>query len=644
MPNVSISGYKYLDADGNGRRASTLIKGSDPDVVLVLDVSGSTISQFFGKAPVGDVNLDGSPNTILDAEIAAAGALHASLMDQGFGGSHLGLVTFDDFSTIAFDGLAGDQTGTDFDFYAAAQALGTGGSTNYTAGLTSAQQLLSQWGSRQGNVIFLSDGQPNTGDGVAVAQQLKAAGYNVQAFGVGNGATKLPLDAVDSDGSSFIFQTPDDLKAVLSGQLAGGVLNAVQYTEAGMAGVTLYVDVNANGSFDAGEPSAVSGSDGSFTISAPNLLPGSYALREVVPAGYRQTEIPGQLIVDGTTSTFTGFNFGNETAPVVGPNPVPTPVICDYLKFTPDTPFPRPTNPAMEKYYDYVDRYPLTLKPAFIADNKAGKAPSQTLWGQQHWLKSGQAQGRVLEVVDGTEDVNDYAAYVENYGTTLLDIYRRDPRATINGGSMSLFNWGKEHFQKSGQAAGRLVDGGADWGAIVLKNFDLYTRWQDAQLVDPNLSAFAFGYRNQNTIKAARGVQIGRDTQEKLTGEYVYALGGNDVLTGTANDDLLVGGFGDDLICNGNGGSDTVFGGPGQDVFTLRSGGTLNVRDYRKGSDFLKLGDGLTEADVTKVFDGLNNCTLFKKGNDVLASVYGTNPNDWSFADESDGIKNVFIA
>ena len=68
------------------------------------------------------------------------------------------------------------------------------------------------------------------------------------------------------------------------------------------------------------------------------------------------------------------------------------------------------------------------------------------------------------------------------------------------------------------------------------------------------------------------------------------------------------------------------------------------MRDYRKGSDFLKLGDGLTEADVTKVFDGLNNCTLFKKGNDVLASVYGTNPNDWSFADESDGIKNVFIA
>ena len=44
MAFVSISGFKYHDADGNGRRASTLIKGSNPDVVLVLDVSGSTSS------------------------------------------------------------------------------------------------------------------------------------------------------------------------------------------------------------------------------------------------------------------------------------------------------------------------------------------------------------------------------------------------------------------------------------------------------------------------------------------------------------------------------------------------------------------------------------------------------------------------
>ena len=39
------------------------------------------------------------------------------------------------------------------------------------------------------------------------------------------------------------------------------------------------------------------------------------------------------------------------------------------------------------------------------------------------------------------------------------------------------------------------------------------------------MSAFDFGYRNQNTIKATFGVKIGRDTQEKLTGQYVYGWG-----------------------------------------------------------------------------------------------------------------------
>ena len=145
-------------------------------------------------------------------------------------------------------------------------------------------------------------------------------------------------------------------------------------------------------------------------------------------------------------------------------------------------------------------------------------------------------------------------------------------------------------------------------------------------------------------IKSANGVQVGRDTQEKLTGQYVYGLGGNDVLTGTASDDLLHGGFGDDLIGGGTGGTDLVYGGPGKDVFRLQSGGTLNIRDFRKGTDFIQLGDGLTEADVQLKFEGFNNTTLFMKGSETLASVYGTNPTDFSFAQQSEGIDNAFIA
>ena len=390
--------------------------------------------------------------------------------------------------------------------------------------------------------------------------------------------------------------------------------------------------------------------------------------RSVVPVeekyatAYDFDDFDGELFVDGIAYKFgSGQSVdlpGTAVAPPVPTAPpqapaVPTtpsftpqaPVLsADYLSFAPDAQFQRPFD-ATAKYFDYVDRYPLTLKTAFIADYNAGKAPSQALWGQQHWLAAGSKQGRVLEVVDGTEDINDYGAYVENYGTTLLDIYRASPDSNPSSESFkSLFNWGKDHYNSVGKAAGREIGGGVDWGAIVKQNFDLNTKWQDAKITDPSLTAFAYGYRNQNVIKSANGVQVGRDTQEKLTGQYVYGLGGNDVLTGTASDDLLHGGFGDDLIGGGTGGTDLVYGGPGKDVFRLQSGGTLNIRDFRKGTDFIQLGDGLTEAEVQLKFDGFNNTTLFMKGSETLASVYGTNPTDFSFAQQSEGIDNAFIA
>ncbi len=648
MTSVSISGFKYIDSDGNGRRASTLIKGSNPDVVLVLDVSGSTTpavmgaqGYFRGTVDVGDLDLDGYKNTILDAEISSAGSVLSSLLTQGFGSSRLGLVSFSGTGNIDFNGRVSDQVGTysgsDYSFYEAARSLTAGGSTNYNSGLRQAQLLLDQWGTKEGNVIFLSDGEPNTGYGTNTFQILEAAGHNVQAFGVGSGATELYLNQIDSDGSSYIFQDPDELNAVLNGQLSGAVLNSVQYSEDGLAGVKIYVDTNANGTFDFGEPTGTTNSDGNYTIS-DTLTAGTYSVREVIPTGYSQTEIPGQIIVEAGSTTFTGVNFGNKKSSGAKT------YICDYLNFTPDNLPDRPSG-NMAMYYDYVDRYNLTLKDAFIADYKSGKSASQHLWGQQHWLSNGQYSGRVLEVVTGTEDTNDYGAYVENYGTTLLDIYRGETSSdSTSNDFQSLFNWGKSHYENNGKAAGRELTGGVDWGAIVLQNFDLYTQWQDAKLVDPNVTAFKFGYSNQNTIKAANGVQVGRDTQETLTGQYAFGLGGNDVLTGTANDDLLVGGFGDDLICSGNGGTDVVFGGPGKDVFTLHSGGSLDIRDYRKGADLIKLGSGLTESDVKLVTNGFDTTTEFMKGSETLATVYGLTSNDFSFANESDGIDNVFIA
>src|SRR5690349_8925710 len=61
--------------------------------------------------------------------------------------------------------------------------------------------------------------------------------------------------------------------------------NGVQDSgDQGLAGWTVYVDYNDNGSKDGGEPSALTGSGGGYTITG--VEPGSYKVREVAQSGW----------------------------------------------------------------------------------------------------------------------------------------------------------------------------------------------------------------------------------------------------------------------------------------------------------------------------------------------------------------------
>lgn len=57
--------------------------------------------------------------------------------------------------------------------------------------------------------------------------------------------------------------------------------------EAGVAGATIYIDLNRNNIQDASEPSTVTLADGSYSFT--NLSPGAYVVREVASAGYSRT-------------------------------------------------------------------------------------------------------------------------------------------------------------------------------------------------------------------------------------------------------------------------------------------------------------------------------------------------------------------
>jgi hypothetical protein len=300
---------------------------------------------------------------------------------------------------------------------------------------------------------------------------------------------------------------------------------------------------------------------------------------------------------------------------------------------------------SIDQYYGYVEQYPMSLLTAFYSDYIEGKIENEAVWGKKHWQRYGKNEGRALP--DGKSlsviDTNDYGAYVENYGSTLLDIYRKDTRAVRNGGTMSMFEWGKEHYIKWGKAEGREILGGVDWGAIVRNDLDLYNQWKNENPGITGLSAFSYGFQHRFEIKASHSVFIGTDSSDKLTGQVVYGQIGNDVLCGSGGISILSGGFGDDLIVAANGGLNTVYGGPGSDVFQLNSGSSLNIRDFRKGADMIQLGASISPSSVQIEWVKDENTTYFYNNSEVFGRVYSESQINFNYMNSSGGVNTVYI-
>jgi Ca2+-binding RTX toxin-like protein len=207
----------------------SIIVGDNPDVVFVADVSGSTIGTATGVS-VGDKNGDGIANTILDGEIAGFIALNQSLIDRGLGDTaRVSLAAFGLFSPES------QQIGTTitpktdangngiYDIVESLTTLQSNGGTPYDAGLQKALDIFTTLNtpSGRGNMIFLSDGAPNSttnySDEVAA---LQAKGINLRAFGVGNNIPLDPLKIIDPQAQTFT--TTDQLVQAFSLQSGTG--------------------------------------------------------------------------------------------------------------------------------------------------------------------------------------------------------------------------------------------------------------------------------------------------------------------------------------------------------------------------------------------------------------------------------------
>lgn len=189
-------------------------------IVYVLDVSGSTDPSSAGVGCGGDQNGDGSSDTILDCEIAAAKALNAVAVTTGTVG-RVGVAVFATSGAATDVGPAGgDQlfTGPATDANSAGgrdveevmssafsqdgvnggvtlfTAKSVGFLTNFAAGLTAATDIINASDTNPATpaittrmIIFMSDGLATTGSGLGGV--TVPAGVVIKAFAIGSGSS-----------------------------------------------------------------------------------------------------------------------------------------------------------------------------------------------------------------------------------------------------------------------------------------------------------------------------------------------------------------------------------------------------------------------------------------------------------------------
>lgn len=208
-------------AELSGILTLTGFLASNFNIAFVNDASGSTGSRARDAAGNSiDLDGDGRPDTVFDAQVAAFLELARQITAAGLGDADLGIVSFG--SRGALDGVTNVGEAGIIESVLANPT--TGGSTNYADALRKTIDFFEAQDdvdSASNIVYFLSDGRPNIGGDFAPNFGILTdpSGTNAlsNAFGAGTGAIESVLDQVDNTGGAEVFTDLSQLVAGLSG-------------------------------------------------------------------------------------------------------------------------------------------------------------------------------------------------------------------------------------------------------------------------------------------------------------------------------------------------------------------------------------------------------------------------------------------
>ena len=412
--------------------------------------------------------------------------------------------------------------------------------------------------------------------------------------------------------------------------------------EPGFAGLTVYADLNGNSTLDYGidvdpgpgvllEPYTVTMADNPLTPTVDetgtysmNLPPGSYVIREVVPAGFVQSypALGAHSVTVAPGQSIAGLDYGNYEPVFLpdGDDTIHAEKGDDIVVYGDN----RITMPGFFSTGTLRD----TIQGGEGKDNLFGQEGDDILWG-------GDDKGTIIPIDDNEDDIIDGGSGIDEVrqtanadqtlnnvkltgqgDDTLIDIERAEltggtsdntldasafsGSATLDGkaGSDTLKGGvGNSVFVFGEDANGTEVDKIAELPGGGIDTLD-FSSSSGPVTVDLSMQSVASQYSGTNvvrTIVMLTGSQssdleniVGTNSDDTITGNdvdnVILALGGSD--------HILSAGDGNDMINLGLGSSETAEGGMGDDVY---------VFDGEWGSDTLTDAGGIDTVDFSSI-------------------------------------------